>query len=139
MRAYIVESVSPANFYKREWEGHVVEEIVRLLGTRTTYRIVIAKEFLIKALERASSRNCEIFHLSCHGNDEGILLTNADILQWDELAEAFDDARYSPEALILSSCLGGDRGAARAFQKKGHRPSVIFGSESDTDKLTFSG
>ncbi len=139
MRAYIVEFVSAANFYRREWEGHVVEEIVRLSGARTTYRIAITKGFLIQALERASKRDCEIFHLSCHGNDEGICLTNGERLSWDELAEAFDDATYDPDALILSSCLGGEGGAARAFFKKEWRPSVIFGSESNSDKLTFSG
>ena len=43
-----------------------------------------------------------------------------------------------PRALILSSCLGGDAGAARAFKAQRRRPQVIFGTEGK-HKLTFSG
>ncbi|MGB7434183.1 MAG: hypothetical protein WBR26_04880 [Candidatus Acidiferrum sp.] len=32
LKAFIAESVSPEEFYNRDWEGHVAEEIVRLLG-----------------------------------------------------------------------------------------------------------
>jgi len=32
LKAFIAESVSPEEFYHRHWEGHVVEEIVRLWG-----------------------------------------------------------------------------------------------------------
>jgi hypothetical protein len=44
-----------------------------------------------------------------------------------------------PSALILSSCLGGDKGIAQAFEKHERRPKVIFGTESQDKKLTFSG
>ena len=106
MRAYVVESVSPANFFNREWEGHVVQEIVRLLGGRTFYRIAIGRQYLDKALRHARRADCDIFHLSRHGNDMGVCLTNDDSVSWDELATAFERANYAPDALILSSCLG---------------------------------
>jgi hypothetical protein len=35
----VAESISADDFYERDWEGYVVEEIVRLLGGRTFYRI----------------------------------------------------------------------------------------------------
>ena len=41
--------------------------------------------------------------------------------------------------LILSSCVGGDGGIARAFEERKRRPQVIFGAEADDDEhlLTF--
>jgi len=46
-----------------------------------------------------------------------------------------------PKALILSSCVGGDRGIAQAFKKRKRRPDVIFGAEADEDEnlLSFPG
>lgn len=46
-----------------------------------------------------------------------------------------------PEALILSSCIGGDHGIARAFEECKQRPDVIFGAEANEDEhlLTFPG
>jgi hypothetical protein len=139
MRAYVVESVSPEDFFHRNWEGNVVEEIVRLLGGRTFYRIVMTPSLFYKALRYGLKSNCDTFHLSCHGDDAGICFTNGDYWSWENLAHAFEQANYSPAALILSSCLGGDGGAPRAFRDSRQRPTVIFGSEASADKLTFSG
>jgi hypothetical protein len=139
MRVYVAESVSSEDFFEKNWEGHVVEEIVRLLGSRALYRIVMTSSLFDRALRQGSKYNCNAFHLSCHGNDTGICLTNGDCLSWDELAGAFEQADYAPSALILSSCLGGDGGAARAFRHHQQRPDVIFGSEAENDLLTFAG
>lgn len=140
MRTYIAESVYPEDFFERRWEGHVVEEIVRLLHGRAFYRIVMTSALLDAALGRARKRDCDVFHLSCHGDESGICLTDGTDLSWDELALKFRDARYSPSVLVLSSCLAGDRGAARAFRNHTSRPAVIFGTEGDgDDKIRFPG
>lgn len=136
MKVYIAESVAADDFFYRRWEGHVVEEIARLLGGRPYYRIVITRDLLAEAIRRAKRSECEVFHLSCHGNSSGLALTSGEELSWDDLGAVFEAADYAPGALVLSSCLGGDRGAARAFRERTPRPTVIFGSES---KLTFAG
>lgn len=146
MQVYVAESASADDFFQRRWEGHVVEEIARLLGGRAFYRIVISRDLLAEAIHRAKKSDCEVFHLSCHGlvdSDDtalGVALTSGETLSWDELAGCFEDAGYAPEALVLSSCLGGDRGAARAFKAQAQRPRVIFGSEGERkNSLTFAG
>jgi hypothetical protein len=44
LKIFIAESVSSEDFYDRDCEGHVVEEIVRLLGAHAVYKIVILRE-----------------------------------------------------------------------------------------------
>ena len=141
LKAFIAESVSPEEFYNRYWEGHVVEEIVRLLNGKTSYRVVLNAKLLCKAIKTASDNDYDIFHLSCHGDQDGIQLSDQTDISWDHLAECFQDADTLPKALILSSCVGGDRGIARAFKERKRRPQVIFGAEATDRKrlLTFPG
>jgi hypothetical protein len=116
----------------------VVEEIVRLLRGRAFYKIVITQSLLQTAIKFASTNACDIFHLSCHGSQQGIRLTDGTRLRWDELAGLFQEANPIPKALVLSSCHGGDAGITTAFSKLPHRPDVIFGTEGE-NTLTFSG
>jgi len=140
LKAFIAESVSPEDFYDRDWEGRVVEEIVRLLNGKTSYRIVLNAELLRKAIKMASENEYDIFHLSCHGDEEGIQLTDETNMSWDELADCFQKADGMPKVLILSSCVGGDRGIVRAFKERKRRPQVIFGSEGKKKHtITFPG
>jgi len=139
LKAFIAESVSPEEFYNRDWEGHVAEEIVRLLDGKASYRIVLNTDLLCRAIKAASDNRYDIFHLSCHGSKKGIRLTDNTRLSWAELADCFQKADATPKALILSSCVGGDGGIARAFEERKRRPQVIFGAEADDDEhlLTF--
>jgi hypothetical protein len=141
LKVFVAESVSAKDFYNRDWEGRAVEEIVRLLSGRTSYRIVMTSALLRKAIESASEREYDIFHLSCHGDREGIQLTDKTEIDWNELADLFQEAKPMPRALILSSCVGGDSGIAHAFKKRRRRPNVIFGAEASgkKDVLTFPG
>jgi hypothetical protein len=141
LKAFIAESVSPGEFYNRNWEGHVAEEIVRLLDGKASYRIVLNAELLCRAIKTASENAYDIFHLSCHGSKKGIRLTDDKRLSWAELADCFQKAHDIPKALILSSCVGGNGGIARAFENRKRRPQVIFGAEAEDDDhlLTFPG
>jgi hypothetical protein len=69
LKVFTAESVSPEDFYDRDWEGHIVEEIVRLLGGKASYRIVLNDELLCRAIKTASDNDYDVFHLSCHGSD----------------------------------------------------------------------
>jgi hypothetical protein len=141
LKAFIAESISPEEFYKRDWEGYVAEEIVRLLDGKASYRIVFNNDLLCRAIESASENSYDVFHLSCHGSKKGVRLTDGTRLSWPDLADCFQQADKMPKALILSSCVGGDGGIAREFEKRKRRPDVIFGSEAsdDDDLLTFPG
>jgi hypothetical protein len=140
LKVFVAESVHATDFYARDWEGHVVEEIVRLLRGKASYRIVLNKKLLRKAIKTASDKGYGIFHLSCHGDKDGIRLTNRTDISWDELADCFQTGKTMPAALIISSCVSGDGGIARAFAKRKHRPRVIFGSEGRKNhRITFAG
>ena len=141
MKIFVAESVSAEDFYNRHWEGHVVQEIVHLLGERASYRIVINESLLRKAIKFASEYKYDIFHLSCHGNEDGIQLSDKRNISWERLAGCFQNVAHLPTALVLSSCIGGDRGIAHAFAKHKKRPRVIFGAEASEEEhlLTFPG
>jgi hypothetical protein len=139
LKVFIAESVSHEDFYDRNWEGHAAEEIVRLLNGRTCYRIVLNRTLLRRAIKEAVEEGYGIFHLSCHGDEDGVQLSGNRNVSWKELAGYFQGAKSAPSALILSSCVGGDAGIARAFDKVSLRPGVIFGAEAtkDDDLITF--
>jgi hypothetical protein len=141
LRTFVAESVSPEDFYHRHWEGHVVEEIVRLLDGKTSYRIVMNASLLRRAIKSASTNAYNIFHLSCHGSEKGIRLSDNTRISWEDLAGYFQKVDHIPTALVLSSCIGGDSGIAHAFEERKQRPQVIFGAEANEEKhlLTFPG
>ncbi len=79
-------------------------------------------------------------HLSCHGDANGIQLTDETELSWDELADCFQEAERTPRVLAISSCVGGESGIARAFRDRKRRPAVIFGAEGKANRrITFTG
>lgn len=138
MKVYIAESVSPENFYDRVWEGHFIDEFVRLMGRRAFYKIVITPQYLDAALADAAQNKCGVFHLSCHGDKSGIRLTDGTDIDWSDLADRFEKAQFSPRALVLSSCIGGHACVSKAFRDQEYKPKVLFGSEAEEpDNLAF--
>jgi hypothetical protein len=118
----------------RSAEGHAAEEIIRLLNGRTRYRMVLNRALLRRAIKEAADNGYGIFHLSCHGDENGVQLSGNRDVSWRELAECFQEAKSAPSVLVLSSCVGGDAGIARAFDKLAQRPTVIFGAEATEEK-----
>ena len=140
LRVSVVESVSPNDLYHRQCEGHVVEGIIRLLDGRVSYRIVLNENLLRRAIKTASENAYYIFHLSRHGDEEGIQLSDETDIALEAVADCFQKFHYMPAALVLSSCVGGDGGIARAFKNYRQRPDVIFGAEGkDEHAITFPG
>jgi hypothetical protein len=136
----IAESAAPEDFYAEDCEGHVVQAMARVLHWKATYKIALNAKTLCRAIRAASSGAYDILHLSCHGDEEGIQLTDEAELSWEELADCFQEIEQIPRALVISSCLGGDNGIARAFQDRKRRPSVIFGAEGKRNRrITFRG
>ena len=139
-KVFIAESVFPEDFYADDREGHVVEAMARVLHWKATYKIALNAETLCRAIKASSSGGYDILHLSCHGSAKGIQLTDETELSWSELADCFQQVERIPQALVISSCVGGDGGIARAFRDRKRRPSVIFGAEGKaTRRITFTG
>jgi hypothetical protein len=136
----IVESMAPEDFYDGDCEGQVVQAMAKVLHWPSNYKIALNAKSLRRAIKHASQNEYDILHLSCHGDEKGIELSDGAELTWDELAECFQDLNAIPKALVISSCVGGDAGVAHAFRSNGLRPTVIFGAEAqDPNEITFSG
>ena len=136
----IAESVAPDDFYAEDCEGHVVQAIAKVLHWKSSHKVALDVKTLRRAINHASNSGYDILHLSCHGDEKGIELTDETQLSWDELADCFQDAGHTPHALVISSCVGGDAGVADAFRNRKCRPSVIFGAEGKKERrITFPG
>jgi hypothetical protein len=139
LKVFIAESVTHEDFYNRDWEGHAAEEIIRLLDGRTRYRMILNKTLLRRAIKEAATviTVFSIFHVMVMKT--GVQLSGNRDVSWQELAEYFQKAKSAPEALVLSSCAGGDAGIARAFEQLDRRPTVIFGAEAtkEDDLITL--
>jgi hypothetical protein len=136
----IAESVFAKDFYDNNREGQVVESIARVLNWESEYKIALDGKNLRRAIKTACTDDYDVLHLSCHGDEEGIQLTDETLLSWNELADCFQERERMPCALVISSCVGGDHGIARAFGQRKRRPDVIFGSEATKpNEITFPG
>jgi hypothetical protein len=136
----IAESVLAEDFYDDDREGHIVEAIARVLHWEASHKIVLDAKTLRRAINFASRKGYDILHLSCHGDANGIQLTDEAELSWDELADCFQNVERIPRVLVISSCVGGDFGIAHAFRDRKRRPAVIFGAEGKANRsITFTG
>jgi hypothetical protein len=131
LRVFICESLTAMDFYIDQREGPTVQEFLRLIDCPTQYRIALTPRYLERAIKEAVEMECDVFHLSCHGDATGITLTNTDSLSWAELAEILQPLACGSRALVMSSCVGGHGDLARAFEGKRNRFGVLFGASAD--------
>jgi hypothetical protein len=90
--------------------------------------MVIDHEHFAIAIAAAAKQDFEVIHLSCHGNDDGIALSDDTRLNWAEFATIFETHQCRPLVLVMSTCFGAPSGIGDAFRKLTHGPAIIFGS-----------
>lgn len=137
LRIFIAESASDLDFYRGRIDGHAANEVLKIRGVTTTYRMTISYSMLKQAIEDATEQEYNVFHLSCHGNDDGFRLCDGEDIGWLELAEMLQPFAGSGRLLVNSSCQGGHIRAAKAFAKSPMRFDYILGSTSE-EGVTFS-
>ena len=135
MRIIIAESGDPEDFYKQELDGPATYQLLRLLGLQPDLRYVIDGKRLRAAIQLATSQKTDVFHLSCHGDEDGIYLCNDEKVTWSKLSRLFQSGAYCPDAIVMSTCCGASIGIADEFEKKNKRPLIIFGT---TEELAYS-
>lgn len=128
MKALIIESSYPKDFYSQQLDGIAAQGILNILGITNELHFVLDREHLEKAIADAKDGNCNLIHLSCHGGEDGIALADDDRPTWDEFADFFQRKDWSPKALVMSSCCGASSGIHKAFKRRKKRPGIIFGS-----------
>jgi hypothetical protein len=135
---FIVDSNYPKDHYLERADGEIAQQILKALNIKADLRLALDREYFGKAVKRALNQKCDVLHISCHGDDEGIGLCSDDPdsdqpmgLDWKQLADLFQDHDHTPVALIMSACCGAASGLGDAFTRVSKRPSIIIGS---TDK-----
>lgn len=131
VRALIVESSGPQDFYSKELDGPLTYSLSKLLGIDAKLVYAINKAHFRKAVALAASQHRNVLHISCHGRENGITLTDKTRIDWPEFVQMFTDNRYSPKALVMSSCWGAVDEIADEFEEVHFRPDIIFGATDD--------
>lgn len=125
---YIVESPNDADLLLGRTEGRTLCEALQLSGTANKHNLAVSRgafEYcLVTGLIQESSAAgvAPVLHLSCHGNKQGIELTDGTRYSWPELRTLLLQAMNSTALLIgLSSCEGAS-GAVMAMFEDTHQP-----------------
>lgn len=113
---YVIESPSAPDFYHGRSEGELLTQVLRLNMIPCDKRTAISKESLRACLilgladaMKVHPTNLPILHLSMHGNEKGIQLSNGEVLTWDELRALLVPVNQSLEnklLLSMSACNG---------------------------------
>jgi hypothetical protein len=91
---YIVESPSPVDLYHKRYEGEALGRALELAGIRSEHKLVVNTEALQAALQVGLKELLDehrdylpIVHLSAHGGEDGVQLTDGTIITWTGLRE----------------------------------------------------
>jgi hypothetical protein len=131
-KVFIAESNNPEDFYLGRLDGHAAHEVLKVRRISSAYRIVLNREMLRKAIVYAAKAGADIFHLSCHGNADGVQLTDGECLSWGELADEFAPFATARRILVNSTCEGGHVGVSKAFREAPVRFGYLCGSSDET-------
>jgi len=133
LSVFIAESVSPNDFYIGQTDGFAAKEILNIQRVRTQYRIALTRPLLARAIRDAATGVFSAFHLSCHGDEDGIRLADKTDVDWPELARMLRPFALRSRFLVMSSCSGGYVGFSKALQKEGVTFGYIFGSTAPSE------
>lgn len=162
----IIESPSPSDILENRREGYSLVSALQLAAIPVRYFAVSNFETLRLAVEDVSRapasmsrltpsglRTEELYiphiHISAHGNEDGIALTDGTLVEWDVLADVLDrlnvvkgyignEKKRGMTALAMSCCRG-IHAKAMLTEEKPWPVLAIIGSEEDipwSDALT---
>jgi hypothetical protein len=125
---FIAESLSPSDFYEWQLDGFAANEVLRIQDRLTQYRIVLTRALLKRAIHEAAAGSFRIFHLSCHGDRDGIRLTDGDDVDWLSLAHMLWPLAADDRCVVMASCGGGHFDFTKALLKANSKFGYVFGS-----------
>jgi len=131
MKVFIIESSYPKDFYRQKLDGIAAQGILNILSIPNELRFALDHEHFEKAIADAKTLNSTVIHLSCHGDQDGIALANNYQPSWTKFADLFQENKWCPKALVMSSCCGATSGIRGAFKIKAKKPEIIFGSSDE--------
>ena len=131
MKVVAIESNYPEDFYKGRLDGALTHELLKLLQIQSVFRYCLDLEHFKRAVGSAARGGFDVVHVSCHGDKDGIALSDNTQLGWTEFVKCFQGKHDCPKALVMSSCCGIAAGIGTAFAKAAKRPMIIFGSSDE--------
>jgi hypothetical protein len=113
---YIIESPSPVDLYHRRYEGEALSKALTLANIKSEHKLVVNEEAfqasLLIGLDETLKDHPDhlpIIHISAHGSNEGIQLTDETTIDWKGLKESLAPINKAFDGLLLlcmSSCHG---------------------------------
>lgn len=112
---YIIESPSPDDFLKERCEGRLLTEALRLAEIETVFRTAVDRDCFIDCLYQhlapavTRAQAYPMVHISAHGNEDGIVLTDGSSVEWRQLRELLlpiNTFLQGGLVICLSSCSG---------------------------------
>lgn len=113
---FVIESPSPLDLYHRRSEGEIVRQAVELNVIKCAVKTAISRlafEACLKiGLTEAMAENpglIPILHISAHGNQFGIQLSDGYVMSWHELKDFLKPVNAALQGLLvlcMSSCEG---------------------------------
>lgn len=100
---FIIESLDPDDEGNGRFEGSIISNMVRLHGKQPKYRYVRTRGQFEDALLEFGQSNYRYLHISAHGEPEGMVTTNLDEIDYDELSDLLIP-HIRNKRLFLSAC-----------------------------------
>jgi hypothetical protein len=128
---FIIDTNYPEDHYHDRADGTIAQHILKAIGITADFRLAMNEVYLKKSIRRALAQKCDVIHLSCHGDDDGIGICDGSELSWEHFADLFQAYESPPKALVMSSCRGAADGIKNAFENVPKRPTIIVGTTAD--------
>lgn len=112
---HVIESPSPKDLLVGRTEGKTLCEALSLSQTPHWYCLATNRETLISSLDEQMRLAWDryklppVLHLSMHGNDRGIGLTDGDFIEWHDLRETLQPLNNWMKGgllIAMSACYG---------------------------------
>lgn len=135
MKVLLLEIPSADHAFKGWLAGSAIREVFNLLNIENTYKLILSKRFLTKAIKDIS--DYDVLHIECHSDKAGIcynpLRTRA--ISWEDFAEKLTKTNeLKKKQLVISGCLAGSiNSKAKVLAKKGSGFKRVFAFEEEIE------
>jgi hypothetical protein len=100
---FILETLDPDDEGNGRFEGVFLSHVLRLHGKNPLYRYVRTRDEFENAVEKFGASRYRYLHISAHGDPEGLITTNQEEIDFDELGELLHP-HMEGRRLFLSAC-----------------------------------
>lgn len=100
---FVIETLDPDDEGNGRFEGAVLSQILRLHGKNPKYRYVRTRQEFEKAIRSFGKSGYRYLHISAHADAEGMVTTNQEEIDYDELADLLRP-HLRGRRIFLSAC-----------------------------------